>query len=184
MKMLLGWIAAGALAATTVQADPVKDESFKDSSGARVLRESVDVAAPLDTVWAAFTTDDGFLKWSGVPVVHITPGNGGLIEFGLTPASRIGDPQNVRNRIILFMPDTLIAWQNEFVPDGGPFDPKAFASVRTIVTLDSADAGTTTVTETVIGFGEGAAFDQLYAHLHDGNAEYLTMLANSFQTKP
>jgi hypothetical protein len=30
------------------------------------------------------------------------------------------------------------------------------------------------------GFGDGARFDALYAHLRDGNAEYLTMLAKYF----
>lgn len=31
--------------------------------------------------------------------------------------------------------------------------------------------GKTKVTETAIGFGEGAKYDALYAHLRDGNAE-------------
>lgn len=43
--------------------------------------------------------------------------------------------------------------------------------------------GKTKVTEIAIGFGEGAKYDALYAHLRDGNAEYLMMLAKSFDAE-
>ena len=43
--------------------------------------------------------------------------------------------------------------------------------------------GKTKVTETAIGFGEGANYDAQYAHLRDGNAEYLTTLAKSFDAE-
>jgi hypothetical protein len=43
--------------------------------------------------------------------------------------------------------------------------------------------GKTKVMETVIGFGESATHDVLYARRHDDNAEYLTMLAKSFDAE-
>lgn len=158
----------------------VVETSFRDAAGARVLQESVVVGAPPSEVWRAFTTDDGFARWAS-PVVHIVPGNGGSIEFALAPGGRIGDPHNVRHRIDVYQPDALLIFHNEFVPPGGPFDPAAFGTVRTMLTFEEAGAGQTKVTETVIGFGSGAAYDGLYAHLHDGNAEYLTTLAASFE---
>jgi uncharacterized protein YndB with AHSA1/START domain len=177
--MKWGMAAAAVLLWSAAAHAAVTNESFIDESGARVLQEWVVVDALHGAVWKAFTTDAGFAKWA-VPVVHITPGNGGLIEFGLSPQSKIGDPGNVRNRILVYMPDRLLIWQNEFVPAGGPFDPQTFASVRTVLSFDNLGNGTTRVTETVIGFGTGAKYDQLYAHLKGGNAEYLTMLADSF----
>ncbi len=159
------------------------DASYLDASGARVLREWIVVDAPRRAVWNAFTTDTDFVKWA-VPVAHITPGNGGLIEFGLSPASRIGDPDNVRNRIDIFLPDELLAFHNEFVPAGGPFDPPTFASVRTLLAFEDAGEGHTRVTQTVVGFGTGAKYDQLYDHLRGGNAEYLAALEGHFHKKP
>ncbi|MEI9994095.1 MAG: SRPBCC domain-containing protein [Rhizomicrobium sp.] len=158
----------------------VKDDSFQDADGARVLRESVVVDAARPAVWAAFTDDGAFMQWSGVPVAHITPGNGGTIEFGLMPGAKIGDPGNVRHRIVLWLPDAMLAWQNEFVPAGGPFDPATFATVRTVMTFEDAGAGRTKVTETVIGFATGTRYDELYDHLRGGNAEYLIALAGRF----
>lgn len=45
------------------------------------------IDAPVTKVWQAFTTDAGFTRWA-VPVAHITPGNGGLIEFAMTAMPR------------------------------------------------------------------------------------------------
>ncbi|MEJ0025143.1 MAG: SRPBCC domain-containing protein [Rhizomicrobium sp.] len=182
MRRLLGIaVMAGLLAAPAVAS--VKDDSYNDASGARVLREWIVVGAPVDAVWKAFTTDDAFSKWA-VPVVHITPGNGGLIEFGLEPNSKIGDPGNVRNRIDVFLPDELLVFHNESVPAGGPFDPAIFATVRTLLRFEDAGSGTTRVTEMVVGFGTGALYDQLYDHLRGGNAEYLATLQSYFGKRP
>jgi uncharacterized protein YndB with AHSA1/START domain len=173
---LLGGVAA-AHAETAV-----KDESFKDADGARVLRESVVVNAAAQKLWWAFTTDEGFAKW-GASVVHIVPGNGGSMEFALDANGKIGDPMNVRHRIDVYEPDQLLIFHNEFVPAGGPIDPDAFRTVRTLVSFDDLGSGKTRVTETVVGFGNTATYDGLYQHLHDGNAEYLVTLANLFTTK-
>jgi uncharacterized protein YndB with AHSA1/START domain len=158
----------------------VTDASYKDAAGARVVRESVVVDAPPAVVWNAFTDDAVFAKWAGLPIAHITPGNHGMIEFGLMPGSKIGDPMNVKNRIDVFLPDELLVFHNEFVPAGGPFDPPTFGAVRTLMRFEDAGDGRTKVTETVVGFGEGAKFDQLYDHLHGGNVEYLEGLAGYF----
>jgi uncharacterized protein YndB with AHSA1/START domain len=182
MKILTAMLVAAMVSAFTPARAVVTDDSFKNASGARVLKESVLVDATPAAVWAAFTTDDAFVKWAGVPVAHITPGNDGLIEFGLMPGSKIGDPMNVKNRLLVWEPDSLLVWRNEFVPAGGPFDPATFGSVRTMIAIAPVGGDKALVTETVIGFGEGAKYDQLYDHLRGGNAEYLTMLADSFHT--
>ncbi|HEX4303818.1 MAG TPA: SRPBCC domain-containing protein [Rhizomicrobium sp.] len=185
MKILAVVLVAVLVSAFTPVRVAIQDVSFKDANGARVLKQSVLVDAPVAAVWAAFTTDDAFVKWAGVPVAHVTPGNDGLIEFGLMPGSKIGDPGNVKNRIVVWEPDSLLVWRNEFVPAGGPFDPATFASVRTMIQISPVGGGDKAlVTETVIGFGTGAKYDQLYDHLSGGNAQYLFMLADSFNAKP
>lgn len=163
----------GAVAAVT-------DTSYTDASGARVVREWVMVDAPRPAVWHAFVDDGEFAKWAGLPIAHIVPGNGGSIEFGFMPNSKIGDAMNVRHKIDVFLPDELLVFHSEYVPAGGPFDPPAFGAVRTLMSFEDAGAGRTKVTETVVGFGAGAKFDALYAHLHDGNIEYLQGLAGYF----
>jgi uncharacterized protein YndB with AHSA1/START domain len=168
--------------ASVAAAAPVaKDESFRDAEGHRVLRESIVVAAPPADVWKAFTTDAGFMAWA-VPLARITPGNSGMMESAFSPMGKIGDPRNIMNRIDVYLPDALLVIHNEHVPAGGPIDAELYPKVRTILSLEPTVSGTA-VTETVVGFGDGSAFDALYSHLHDGNAEYLVMLANYLSQK-
>lgn len=175
LALLAAAIIMPAMAATPA----IKESSFRDADGHRVLAESVIVNASPADVWKAFTTDEGMARWA-VPVVHVTPGNGGLIEFALDPKGKIGDPQNVRNRVDIYLPDKMLAFHNEFIPSGGSMDPATFGKVRTIMDLEPAGTNQTRVTETVAGFGEGPEFDALYTHLRGGNAEYLAMLAAAF----
>jgi uncharacterized protein YndB with AHSA1/START domain len=164
---------------TAEAAPPIENASFHDADGARVLRESVLVEATPAAVWDAFTTDAGFTAWA-VPVAHIEPHNGGTMEFALNRNGHIGDPGNVRHRIDLYQPRQMLIFHNEFVPPGGPIDAVLFPTLRTILTFEDAGGGKTRVTETVVGFGSGAAYDGLYAHLRDGNVEYLASLADHF----
>ncbi|HEY1707788.1 MAG TPA: SRPBCC domain-containing protein [Rhizomicrobium sp.] len=177
LAFLLAAVPATAMAADTA-AGPVKDHSFTDADGHRVLRETIVVKASLDSVWKAYTTDAGFMRWAA-PVAHITPGNNGMMESALEDGGKIGDPGNVLNRIDVYLPDSLIVFHNEHVPAGGPMDPATFASLRSMLAFEPAGDGFTRVTQTVIGFGESAKYDDLYRHLRDGNAAYLAAMAKS-----
>lgn len=178
------FVFAAAMVATTIAfAVPpkvsIKDESFKDADGHRVLRESVIVDAPVDAAWKAFTTTEGFTRWA-VPSGEVTPGNGGALEWSFDKAFKAGNPMNVLNRIDVYLPDQLIVWHNEHVPAGGPMDPDVFGKVRNLIAFEAVDPTHTRVTQTVVGFGDDAKFDALYQHLRSGNASYLEMLANNF----
>ena len=179
---MMRWAVALLMMTSAAAAAPavVTDTSYKDADGGRVVRESVMVAAPRAMVWRAFVDDVEFAKWAGLPIAHIVPGNGGSIEFGFMPNSKIGDAMNVRHTIDVFLPDELLVFHNAYVPAGGPFDPPTFGAVRTLISFEDAGDGRTKVTETVVGFGTDAKFDQLYDHLHGGNVEYLQSLAGYF----
>jgi uncharacterized protein YndB with AHSA1/START domain len=185
MKGMFVFAAALLAASSTYAADPIviKDQSFKDADGHRVLQIMTVVNAPLDDVWKAFTTDNGFRRWA-VPVTHITLGNDGMMESSYELTSKIGDPDNIKNKIIAYLPEKLIVLQNSHVPKGAPFDPVLIASIRTIITFEPVDAAHTRVTEAQVGYGEGAGYDDMYKHFRDGNAYALHTLAQSFITGP
>jgi uncharacterized protein YndB with AHSA1/START domain len=169
----------------TAFADPagVTDTSFKDADGHRVQQLSAIVPAPLSEVWKAFTTDDGFKRWA-VPMTHITLGNDGMMESSYSIASRVGDPDNIKNRIVAYLPEKLLVLQNAHVPKGGPFDPVLIATLRTIITFDAVDGAHTKVTEAQVGYGDGAGYDSMYQHFRAGNAYALQSLVKSFISGP
>jgi uncharacterized protein YndB with AHSA1/START domain len=172
--------AANAYAADQV---PIHDSSYRDGYGHRVQQLSVVVDAPVAKVWDAFMTDDGFTRWA-TPVAHITLENGGgMMESSYLLSSRIGDPDNIKNEIVAYLPQHMIALRNAHVPKGAPFDPAFIVSIRTIITFD--DLGSKTrVTESQVGYGDGAEYDSMYTHFRDGNAEELESLAQSFLGNP
>ena len=170
---------------TLFAADPVKieDTSFRDADGHRVQQLSVIVDAPVKKVWEAFTTDAGFESWA-VPVAHITLGNDGMMESSYRRSAKIGDPDNIENRIVAYLPEKLLVIRNEHVPKGAPFDPVLIATIRTVVQFEGIGGGRTRVTESGVGYGEGAGYDTMYAHFRAGNAEEFAALAQSFVTGP
>src|SRR5580698_9408871 len=97
------WVmVSAALLCGTAQAQ-VKDTSFRDADGHRVQQLELIVSATLAKVWEAFTTDKGFSGWA-VPVTHITLGNDGVMESAYKLDGRIGDPDNIRNQIVAYVP--------------------------------------------------------------------------------
>jgi uncharacterized protein YndB with AHSA1/START domain len=187
MKGRFGTAVAAMVVATGAQAATdgivLKDQSFKDADGHRVLQITTVVNAPVSEVWKAFTTDDGFKRWA-VPVAHITLGNDGMMESSYELTSKVGDPDNIKNKIVAYFPEKLIVLQNAHVPKGAPFDPVLIASLRTIITFEPVDTTHTRVTEAQVGYGEGADYDDMYKHFRDGNAYALHTLAQSFITGP
>ncbi len=161
----------------------IRDSSFKEATGQRVLQQSVIVNGSAANAWTAFTTDEGFESWA-VPVAHITLGNDGMMESSYKITNKIGDPENIKNRIVAYLPEKLIVLQNAHVPKGAPFDPVLIASLRTIITFEPVDPRHTRVTETQVGYGSGAGYDDMYGHFRDGNAYELRNLARSFIDGP
>ncbi|HEY1632123.1 MAG TPA: SRPBCC domain-containing protein [Rhizomicrobium sp.] len=183
--MRLGLMTAAALiAAQAASAAEIKDESYRDQYGHRVQQLSVVINAPAAKAWDAFTTDAGYVAWVA-PVGHVAlDGGGGMMEASYSFKSKIGDPDNIKNEIVAYLPGRMIAIRNAHVPKGAPFDPVLIRTIRTIVTFDDLGNGKTKVTESGVGYGEGAGYDLMYKHFHDGNAEEFDALADSFDKGP
>jgi len=161
----------------------LKDTSFRDVEGHRVQQLEIIIDAPVAKVWRAFTTDAGFESWAAA-VAHVTLGNDGMIEASYLSTSKIGDPDNIRNRIVAYVPERLLVLHNEHVPKNGPFKQDVIDKIRTIVEFQDLGDGRTRVIESGVGYGDGPDFDSMYEHFRDGNAEEFALLAKSFASGP
>jgi len=160
-----------------------KDTSFTDSAGHRVQQIRLDVDAPVVKVWWALTTSEGFRTWAA-PVAEVALGNDGMIEASYRMTAKIGDPDNIRNRIVAYMPEHLLILKNEHAPKNAPFSADAFGKIRTIIELEDMGGGKTRVIESSIGYGEGKEFDSVYTHFRSGNAEEFALLEKSLTKGP
>jgi uncharacterized protein YndB with AHSA1/START domain len=160
----------------------VSNSSFVEPGGDRSLQLSVEVPATPHEVFTAFTTSEGFSSWA-VPVAKIDFRIGGFIEASYDPHAKPGDPGNIRNEIVAYVPDRLLVIRNAQAPPGFA-DPELFRRTVTIIELVSLSPRLTQVTLTNAGYGAGERFDALYKNFEWGDAYTLEELRRRFETGP
>jgi len=186
--MTIGLLAAGLAAATEGHAPSWRDfpgvtnTSFTEPGGDRAIQLSIDVGAPVHDVYAAFTTTAGFSSWA-VPVTQVDLRIGGVMESSYDANAKIGDPANIRNQIIAYVPDRLLAIRNVQAP---PTLRNADLFQRTVTIIEFApiDDGHTRVTMTNAGYGAGEGFANLYQNFEWGDAYSLAQLRKRFEQGP
>ncbi len=162
--------------------DGVSNSSFIESNGDRAIQLSIEIAAPPTDVFAAFASSEAYSSWA-VPVARVEFHVGGFIESSYDPRARIGDPHNIRNEILAYVPERLLVIRNVQAP---PEFTNAELFQRTVTVLEFAPAGQshTRVTLTNPGYGSGEAFERIYRSLEWGDAYTLAELRTRFDKGP
>ena len=180
MRSWIGVVAAMVLAVSAQAQTPeaVRDTSFVEPSGDRVLQQSTVVQAPPAEVWRALASADGWRRM-GVQMAVVDFRVGGVIETNYRADAKPGERGNIRNEIVAYVPQRLLVIRNVQAPPTFPH-PEAFAKTATVMELEPAGAGETRLTLTAVGYGQGPAYDQLYAMFRAGNAFTLEKLRASW----
>lgn len=160
----------------------VANSSYVEPGGDRAIQLSIEVAAPAADVFKAFTTSDGFSSWA-VPVAHIDLRVGGFIEASYDAHAKLGDPGNIRNEIVAYVPDRLLVIRNAQAPPGFA-DPELFRRTVTIIELVPVGKERTRVVLTNAGYGPGERFDTLYRRFEWGDAYTLSELKHRYERGP
>jgi uncharacterized protein YndB with AHSA1/START domain len=159
----------------------VSNTSYVDAAGQKALQLSMDIPAPPKAVFEAFATTDGFKSWA-VAVARIDLRTGGSIESSYDPKVQIGDPNNIRNQIVTFIPDHLLVIRNIQAPEG--FAGKGeFQKTVTVIEFTPIEGGTKTrVRLTNTGYGDNDEARKVFGHFEWGNAYTLAELRKRFET--
>jgi len=182
LSLGLGVGLAGAAAAEPAKAPDVTDTSFVMADGQRTLQQSVVIDAPVATLWKAFVDPAQFRRWNA-PVVAIDLRVGGMLEATYDQAKAIGDPDNIKNRIITYLPERLLVFQNVQAPRALP-NADRFQRTVTVVQYEPLAAGRTRVTISCTGFAADPASTQIYDFFQSGDAELLEKMKQVFETTP
>jgi uncharacterized protein YndB with AHSA1/START domain len=165
--------AGGAWAQPAIPAG-VEDTSFVEANGDRVLQLSAVIDAPGGNVWQTFSTAEGW-KQLGVKMAAVDFRVGGVIETSYTAGAKPGDPGNIKNEIVAYVPDRLLAIRNVQAPPGF-VHAEEFGRTATVIEMEPAEVGKTRLRITGVGFKPGTAFDDLYGKFLAGNAYTLDLL--------
>ena len=160
----------------------VSNTSFMEPGGDRAIQLSIDVPAAIHDVYAAFTTTAGFTSWA-VPVTQVELRVGGMMESSYDANAKIGDPDNIRNEIIAYVPERLLVIRNVHAPSALQY-AELFQRTVTVIEFAALDERHTRVTMTNAGYGAGEGFAKLYHNFEWGDAYSLAQLRQRFEHGP
>jgi uncharacterized protein YndB with AHSA1/START domain len=147
----------------------------------QVVTEGV-IEAPVESVWAAFTTKKGQESWN-VAHAEIDLKVGGLMRTHYDPKGRIGDPQTIENTILAFEPNRMLAIQVKNPPARFPFQD-AIRKMWTVIHFEDAGPSRTRMRIVGIGYGDDDESRKLRSFFDKGNTYTLKKLQERFAGKP
>jgi uncharacterized protein YndB with AHSA1/START domain len=172
--------AAQDAAKTAPKSPDVVETSFVTPDGQSDLQQSVVIGAPVSVLWKSFTDPKEFARWNA-PVAAIDMRVGGTLEASYDPKHPIGDPDNIKHRVITFLPERLIVFQNIQAPHELPNADK-FQRTVIIVQFEPLGPAKTRVTLSCTGFGADPASQGIYAFFREDNADELERWKHVYET--
>ena len=106
LSIALSLAVAPVQAAATARSDVVI-ETQTEADGTVTLVHEIVVPAPVESVWNAVSTAQGWKSWA-VPVAWIDPEDADVIETSYDPAAARGSPQTIRQRFLARIPGRML----------------------------------------------------------------------------
>jgi uncharacterized protein YndB with AHSA1/START domain len=130
---------------------------------------TVDINAPVDTVWSRWSSPKGIAKFFA-PQSNIELQTLGRLDFYMNPAAPEGQRGAENNRVLAWQPNKLLS----FTWDAPPTFPE-IRKQRTsvIVRFTELPGNKTNVTITHIGFGTGSDWDQVFGYFGQAWSAYV-----------
>jgi uncharacterized protein YndB with AHSA1/START domain len=139
------------------------------------------VEAPVDTVWAAWSTSDGLRGWLA-PHAEIDLRVGGLMRTNYDPAAVLGDRQTIENEVLSFEPGRMLSIRVARAPDDFPF-ANAIRPMWTVLYFDEAGPGRTRLRVVSLGFRPDEESQRMRAFFDHGNKATVEALQRRFPVK-
>lgn len=146
----------------------------------RLVTEGV-VDAPVDAVWAAFTTKQGQESWN-VAHAQIDLRVGGRMLTHYDPKGHIGDPNTIENIILSFEPKHMLSIRVANPPEKFPFK-NAIKKVWTVIHFEDVGPSRTRLRVVGIGYGEDEESRKLRSFFDKGNSYTIKKLQEKLAGK-
>lgn len=159
-------------------------ETFETTldDGSRVLRQEIVIDAPVEDVWDAFTTSEGWESWA-TPFAHVDLRVGGLIETSYKPDAKRGDAGNIHNRILSYLPFRMLSIRAVQAPPGFEY-ADLLSELHSVIEFEALAGKRTRVAISGVGYRSGEGFDKLLGFFRQGNAWTFERLKRRFTEGP
>ena len=146
----------------------VKNTSYKNESGERVLRLEVILPMSISSAWQLFTTDQKLKTWLA-PVVHIELKTGGYILTNYDSTKKLTDKSSINSTIINFITNEMLTLKVNLNNNFPKSVIAADSNLQHIIQLIQIDSNHTKIVSSMVGFGDGADWDKTYDFFLKGN---------------
>jgi uncharacterized protein YndB with AHSA1/START domain len=156
------------LAAGTSAAQEVKSFIARTQSGEKVVRIETTLRQSPETVWKAFSTEEGLRCWAA-PVVRLDLRTGGTMETNYDKSAAIGSAGTISLRILNYVENEVITYKvklNEAFPERLRSEDD---KLQEVVQLQRLPSGGTRVVSSMVGWGSGADWDKASDFFLRGN---------------
>jgi len=172
---------ASARAATT-EFPNVRDDSYTEPNGSRVLKLSITIDAPVGKIWKLLISSEGWQSWA-VPVAWVDFGIGGMIETSYTATAIRGQPGNIKNSIVAYVPEQLLVLRNVQAPPNFEH-AEDFGKTVTAINLRPISKDRSQVELDGVGFLATPVFDTLLKRFKFGDSWTLEHLKRAAEHGP
>ena len=126
------------------------------------------VAAPIETVWRAWTTSEGLRSWLA-PHAEIDLSIGGKMRANYNPDGSLSDGDVIENTILAFDPQRMLSIRVSKAPDNFPF-PDTIHEMWTVIYFEPSGVDETFVRVVAMGFTASEQSQAMRAFFERGNA--------------
>ena len=170
------------LPASGTSVEAVRNTSTTTQNGEKVLRIETIVPASSEEVWRTLATEDGWKAWAA-PVVVVDFRIGGTISSHYDATARIGSPGTIQLGIVNYLEREMITFKVKLTaqfPEKTRAEDQNLQEIVQIIPIDSAH---THVISSMVGWGTGQDWDEVYKFFAKGNESSYQQLFNFLSGK-
>jgi hypothetical protein len=161
-----------------VHSQTLKNTSYKNQSGEKVLR--LEFTLPIGTAeaWQLFTTDEKLKKWIA-PLAHIELKSGGYILTNYDKSKSLSDSSSIKLPITSFIENELLVLKVILNDHFAKSVRESDINLQEVIQFIKVDNKHTKIVSSMIGWGTGADWDKTYDFFVQGNEwTYQELLKN------
>lgn len=137
------------------------------------------VKAPVEDVWAVFSTAEGFKKL-GVAKCEIDLRIGGLMRSHYSPEGTLGDEGTIMNEILSYEPPHMMSFRIHRAPKGFPFAEETWKRTWSVATFSDLGDGRTHVRLATMGYTDSEDSRKMRKFFEAGNTSVMRFLEQQF----
>ena len=148
---------------------PITNRVLTTEANERILAEEVWIEAPVEVVWAAYTTVDGWTAWAS-PQAEIDLRVGGTIRTHYEEGAAIGDPGTNTLHIVNYVPLELLTLRADVSENWPEILKRDADNLSNVILFESLGPERTRIRSFGMGYGDAPEYDDLLQFFAQANA--------------